>query len=143
MLFLSEDKFITLSLNKLDVQQILGLSYLEIEFKFGEDSPIKTLASNITSRTMFSDLVMISDKALKQAIGDGPDNGCTYLEKDFKYFRDCMYSKKSKLELPHIPSVKVDMAKTDNNIGAKICTEPLCNKKRLFTCYVCDGPNNM
>ena len=68
-------------MNKLDVQQILGLSYLEIQFKFGEDSPIKTLASNITSRTMFSDLVMISDDALKQAIGDGPDNGCTYMEK--------------------------------------------------------------
>ena len=80
-LFLSAEKFVTLSLNKLDVQQILGLSYLEIEFKFGEDSPIKTLASNITSRTMFSDLVMISDDALKEAIGDGPDNGCTYLEK--------------------------------------------------------------
>ena len=68
-------------MNKLDVQQILGLSYLEIQFKFGEDSPIKTLASNITSRTMFSDLVMISDDALKQAIGDGPDNGFTYMEK--------------------------------------------------------------
>ena len=68
-------------MNKLDVQQILGLSYLEIQFKFGEDSPIKTLASNITSRTMFSELVMISDDALKQAIGDGPDNGCTYMEK--------------------------------------------------------------
>ena len=54
---------------------------MEIEFKFGEDSPIKTLASNITSRTMFSELVMISDDALKEAIGDGPDNGCTYLEK--------------------------------------------------------------
>ena len=79
--FFSADKFVTLSLNKLDVQQILGLSYLEIEFKFGEDSPIKSLASNITSRTMFSDLVMISDDALKQAIGDGPDNGCTYQEK--------------------------------------------------------------
>ena len=78
--FLAE-KFVTLSLNKLDVQQILGLSYLAIEFKFGEDSPIKTLASNITSRTMFSELVMISDDALKQAIGDGPDNGCTYMEK--------------------------------------------------------------
>ena len=79
--FISAKKFITLSLNKLDIQQILGLSYLEIEFKFGEDSPIKSLASNITSRTMFSDLVMISDEALQQAIGDGPDNGCTYMEK--------------------------------------------------------------
>ena len=77
----SAEKFVTLSLNKQDIQQILGLSYLEIEFKFGEDSPIKTLASNITSRTMFSELVMISDDALKEAIGDGPDNGCTYLEK--------------------------------------------------------------
>ena len=80
VVFLAE-KFVTLSLSKLDVQQILGLSYLAIEFKFGEDSPIKSLASNITSRTMFSDLVMISDDALKQAIGDGPDNGCTYQEK--------------------------------------------------------------
>ena len=142
---ISADKFITLSLNQQDVQQILGLSYLEIEFKFGEDSPIKTLASNITSRTMFSDLVMISDKALQQAIGDGPDNGCTYLEKldEFKFFRDCMYTKKSKLELSHIPSVKVDMEKPKNNVGAKLCTEPLCNKKRLFTCYVCSGPNNI
>ena len=81
VVFCLAEKFVTLSLNKLDVQQILGLSYLAIEFKFGEDSPIKTLASNITSRTMFSELVMISDDALKQAIGDGPDNGCTYMEK--------------------------------------------------------------
>ena len=118
---------------------------MEIEFKFGDDSPIKTLASNITSRTMFSDLVIISDKALKQAIGDGPDNGCTYLEKsdEFKFFRDCMYTKKSKLELSHIPSVKVDMGKSKNNVGATLCTEPLCNRKRLFTCYVCSGPNNI
>lgn len=118
---------------------------MEIEFKFGDDSPIKTLASNITSRTMFSDLVIISDKALKQAIGDGPDNGCTYLEKsdEFKFFRDCMYTKKSKLELSHIPSVKVDMEKSKNNVGATLCTEPLCNRKRLFTCYVCSGPNNI
>ena len=81
LVIFSAEKFVTLSLNKQDIQQILGLSYLEIEFKFGEDSPIKTLASNITSRTMFSELVMISDDALKEAIGDGPDNGCTYLEK--------------------------------------------------------------
>ena len=54
-----------------------------------------------------------------------------------------MYSKKSKLELSHIPGVKVDMQKTKNNVGAKICTEPLCNQARLFTCYVCDGPNNI
>ena len=50
-----------------------------------------------------------------------------------------MYSKKSKLELSHIPGVKVDMQKTKNNVGAKICTEPLCNQARLFTVNIISG----
>ena len=52
------------------------------EITLGPDSPIQNYTKNITARTMLSELITISDEALKSALGgeedDNPDNGCTY-----------------------------------------------------------------
>ena len=52
------------------------------EITLGPDSPIQNYTKNITARTMLSELITISDEALKSALGgeedNNPDNGCTY-----------------------------------------------------------------
>ena len=113
-----------------------------------------------------SELIKISDEALEEALVGSPENGCTYLEKTGiieiqlkisntwifiltytdarQYFRNCLYTKKNNLDLGQLPAVKVMLAKPREPVtNSSICTEPFCNREKLFTCWVCDGPNNI
>ena len=115
-------------------------------------------------RTFLSELIKISDEALEEALVGSPENGCTYLEKTGlietmihltfnllltfidarQYFRNCLYTKKNNLDLGQLPAVKVMLAKSREPVtNSSICTESFCNRDKLFTCWVCDGPNNI
>ena len=87
------------------------------------------------------------DQALAAALGDGPDNGCGYQEKTVEgkkqYFRGCIFDTKEQWSLAMLQNAKLFLNETETEDGGEICTEPLCNDKKLFKCYVCDGPNNI
>ena len=62
--------------------------------------------------------------------------------------RGCLFSEKEPVTLDNLIMAKDALGKTVLKSDftedvVEICTEPLCNKKKLFTCYVCDGPNNI
>ena len=55
------------------------------------------------------------------------------LNKKAQYFRRCMYTKKSNLNLAQLPVVKTALGKTLSPVdNATQCTEPFCNREKLF-----------
>ena len=72
-----------MAINVADVYSMLlsEFSAFNEEISLGPDSPLQNYTKNITARTMLSELITIADDALKAALGDGPDNSCTYLYK--------------------------------------------------------------
>ena len=47
------------------------------------------------------------------------------------------------LALSDLPAVKLQLDKSTDPNNATICKADLCNKKGLYTCLVCTGPNNI
>ena len=55
------------------------------------------------------------------------------MNKKAQYFRRCMYTKKSNLNLAQLPVVKTALGKTLSPVdNATQCTEPFCNREKLF-----------
>ena len=141
------------------LNQAFGEVYQKLETS--DTSPLIKHAGSITKKTSFEQLVNISDDALSELIGNDADNGCTYLEKqgkilmlsliifnkkfedeeEKKYFRNCLFYQK--LALSDLPKVKIQLSEDRDPNNATICKEDLCNKKGLYTCMVCSGPNNI
>ena len=55
------------------------------------------------------------------------------MNKKAQYFRGCMFTKKSNLNLAQLPVVKTALGKTVNPYdNSTQCTEPFCNREKLF-----------
>jgi len=142
-----DTRWADLAMNKNDMHMVLNLAFGEAyrHLQTSESSPVTKHAASVTAKMTFEQLVNVSDEALTELIGGGPENGCTYLEKETdrgrKYFRNCLYHQK--LALSDLQKAKIQLKKTLDPNNATICKDDLCNKKGLFTCMVCKGPNNI
>eukprot|EP00092_Neocalanus_flemingeri_P086278 GFUD01108693.1.p1 GENE.GFUD01108693.1~~GFUD01108693.1.p1 ORF type:complete len:742 (-),score=162.00 GFUD01108693.1:40-2265(-) len=143
-------KWKELAVNKKDMIMVLNNAFGDVYQKLdtSASSPVTLKSAAITSKTTFEQLVNISDEALGVLIGDNADNGCTYLakakdddDKAKKYFRNCLFYQK--LALSDLPAIKIQLKKDTDPTNATICKEELCNNKGLYTCMVCNGPNNI
>lgn len=147
VLTILESKWEELAVNKNDMIMVLNNAFGDVYQKLDTDesSPLIKHAASITTKTTFEQLVNISDDALAELIGKDADNGCTYLEKENdnekKYFRNCLFYQR--LALSDLPKVKIQLTKDTDPSNATICKDDLCNKKGLYTCMVCNGPNNI
>ena len=118
----AETNWAALSVNREDAVLILNNAFGEIyqSLQTGPASPLVQRSAAILPNTTFEQLVNISDEALLELIGSGPDNGCTYQKKTV--VKILPSGKKKGAILTQMKSVKLLLMQERKSISEIVCS---------------------